>query len=248
MKYFILVIVFLVVLPNTIYSEETENDTINIDTYQVDITGDGLLESIHLKGRPFSPDADYFHSIWAEIKSPDDELWTIQYGSGYDPEIKFVDINHDKIQDMLYQSPTGGSGGLYHYDLHSLANNELLEIPLPNQEYVSGAFKDNFIIELSLSPNDKSIVMDVSNRAKEYIKLGIYNKRGNLLKSTSVMIDPIAFFEPVTISESKGQGLKSFKQISGGYHADQLGTIEALWYYLDGEWIILKKQWNETTP
>ena len=58
------------------------------------------------------------------------------------------------------------------------------------------------------------------------------------------MIDPIAFFEPVEISDRNGYGLKSFKQISGAYHADQLGVVETLWYYEDGKWIALQVDWK----
>ncbi|MFD1851165.1 hypothetical protein [Oceanobacillus bengalensis] len=238
-------IILTVLQPYLVLASSSEQETIVIETYQADITGDGLFEAIELKGTPFSPDAEYFHNIWAEIKSPNDESWTINYGGGYEPEIHFFDFNHDKIKDMLYQSPTGGSGGLYHYDLHTLAGNNLAEIPLPKQPYVSGEFIDDFKVEIKTSPNAEPIIMDVHDRADEYVRLEIYDQDGKLLKDTSPIIEPIAFFESVKISDSKGYGLKSFKQVSGAFHADQLGTIESLWYFTEGEWIILKLEWQE---
>ncbi|RKQ29689.1 hypothetical protein [Oceanobacillus halophilus] len=246
-KQILFVVLFLLISPMSLNGVTNEEEAVLINTYQKDVTGDGVLDEINLKGVPFSDGAEYFHNIWAEVKSKstDDGRWRINYGDGYEPEIQFVDINHDKIQDMLYQSPTGGSGGLYHYDLHTIANNQLLEIPLPKHEYVSGEFTDHFLAEVKISPNEKPIEIDISNRSKEYIRLGIYNKDGKLKKSTSLMIDPIAFFEPVKLTDKKGYGLKSFKQVSGAYHADQLGTIEALWYYRDGEWIVLQSEWKK---
>ncbi|WP_156288563.1 hypothetical protein [Oceanobacillus salinisoli] len=227
-----------------------EQEAVIIDTYQADVTGDGILDDINLKGIPFAKDADYFHNIWAEIKSKsqDDGRWKINYGDGYEPTIQFVDVNHDKVQDMLFQSPTGGGGGLYHYDLHTIADNELAEIPLPKLKYVSGEFTNQFIAEIRISPNEKPIEMDISNRAEEYISLEIYNKEGKLSKSRSLMIDPIAFYEPVKLTDRKGYGLRSFKQVSGAYHADKLGTIESIWYYTDGEWIVLQSEWKEANP
>ncbi|WP_085991513.1 hypothetical protein [Oceanobacillus senegalensis] len=247
-KHFLILVILMLISPFSVYGMKEE--AVLINTYQADVTGDGILDEINLKGIPFSKGAEYFHNIWVEVKSKghEDGRWKISYGDGYEPAIQFVDINHDNVQDMLYQSPTGGSGGLYHYDLHTLANGDLLEIPLPKQEYISGKFADGFKIKIQFTPNEKPIEVDVKNRSKEYIRQGIYNKKGKLKKAKSLIIDPIAFFEPVKLTERKGNGLKSYKQVSGAYHADQLGTIEAIWYYIDGEWIILKSEWKEETP
>mgnify|MGYP001426002419 FL=1 len=227
-------------------AKEKEENTIRIESYQADVTGDGLLETIDLKGIPFSKSAGYFHDIWAEVKSPDkeDHRWKINFGGGYEPSIQFVDLNHDNVLDLLFQSPTGGSGGLYHYDLYSLKDANLTDIPLPKHKYISGEFVDDFKAKLHFSPNKKAVNIELKN-TQEYVQNGIYNKNGKLQKTTPLIIDPIAFFEPIEISERKGYGLKSFKQVSGAYHADQLGTIESLWYYEDGEWIILKTQWKD---
>lgn len=214
-----------------------------IHTYTEDVTGDGQKETIYLKAIPFSKDSSYYQSIWATIKSPHSKEWKIQYKGGYEPTLQFYDLNHDKIPDIYFQSPTGGSGGLYSYQLNTIKNEELQEIPLPVQRHVKGEFTDNYRAVLSLTPGSKAISINAKDQAKEYIRLGIYNKNGELLKYTPLMIDPIAFFEPVLISKTKGYGLKSYQQISGAYHADQFGTIETIWYYERGKWIILTTKW-----
>ena len=245
-KVTICILLFSLFLPLTVMANETKQEPILIETYESDVTGDGQNEVIKLNGILFSPDTKYYRDIWADVTDPEGESWKINYGGGYDPTIQFVDLNHDKINDMLYQSPTGGSGGLYTSFLHTLANDKLVEIPLPEQHYVKGQFEENFTVTIELTPNEKPIVMDVKSRAADYIRLGIYNKEGKLLTPTPLMIDPIAFFEPIKISEDKGYGLKSYQQISGAYHADQLGTIETLWYYENNQWIILQTKWNPT--
>lgn len=220
-----------------------EADVVLIETLQGDLTGDGQNEEISLKGILFSPDTVFYKDIWVEIASPNEERWKISYQGGYEPAVELVDLNHDGIKDIFYQSATGGSGGLYNYQLNTLANGELKEIPLPEQLFLQGSFKDDFIVSIQLTPDSDPYLMDVSNRSEDYIRLGIYDENGTLRKPQSLMIDPIAFFEPVLISDSKGYGLKSSQQISGAYHADGLGTVESLWYLENDKWILLQTEW-----
>jgi hypothetical protein len=244
MRFLITTILFSMILltaPSVIAQEIPE--TVELESFEADVTGDGQDEKIILKGTPFSADSSYYQDVWAEITNELDESWTISYEGGYEPSLQLVDLNGDGIKDIFYQSATGGSGGLHHYQLSTLRNSELNEIALPEQEYLEGAFEENFTVIFRLSPSHKPIEIDVSDRASDYIRLGIYDEEGNLLEPNSVMIDPIAFYEPLLISKSKGYGLKSYQQISGAYHADQLGTVETLWYYENGEWIILQTEW-----
>jgi hypothetical protein len=221
-------------------------ETTELDSFEADVTGDGQNEEIILRGIPFSTDSNYYRDVWAEITNELDQTWTISYEGGYEPTLQLVDLNGDGIKDIFYQSATGGSGGLHHYQLSSLRNSELHEIPLPVQEYLEGAFDDDFTVLFRLSPSHKPTEIDVSDRSEEYIRLGIYDKNGKLLEQKSVMIDPIAFYDPTLISKSKGYGLKSYQQVSGAFHADQLGTVETLWYFENGEWIILQTEWIPT--
>lgn len=211
--------------------------------YKEDVTGDGQKETIKLNAVPFSKDSSYYQTIQAAIKSPLSKEWKIPYKGGYEPTLQFYDFNHDGVTEIYFQSPTGGSGGLYSYQLNTLNNGKIEEIPLPVQRYVKGKFMDNFKAILSLTPGSKAIFINAKAQAEDYKRLGLYNKKGKLLKKTSLMIDPIAFYEPKLISKSKGYGLKSYQQVSGAYHADQFGTIETLWYFVNNNWIILTTEW-----
>jgi len=223
--------------------ENTNSELQIIKTYEEDVTGNGLKEIIELKGVLFSPDSNYYRDIEAVITSSENKVWEIPYMGGYDPSISFIDLNHDKVNDIFFQSATGGSGGLYQYYLHTLVKNKLSEIPLPEQPFVKGKFLDDFKIEVKISPDMEPNIVDLQTRKDEYIRLGLYSKDGKLIKETSAMVDPIAFFEPKFISKSKGYGLKSYQQVSGAYHADQIGTVETLWYYDRDKWIILQTKW-----
>src|SRR5699024_12542755 len=111
--------------------------------------------------------------------------------------------------------------------MHTIKHIELKYIELPFQS-LSGAYINDFQAELYITSNTKPIIMDLKERAEEYIRTGIYNEHGNLPTRTSLMIDSIAFFEPLLISKSKGYGVKSNQQITGIDHDDLLVTIEIL--------------------
>ncbi|WP_373893117.1 hypothetical protein ACUL41_07100 [Virgibacillus natechei] len=244
MKYVIYSILFLLfIVPSNMVEAERNTEPVLIETYEADVTGDGQSEVIELKGILFSNDTNYYREVWIDITSVHDEQWTITYEGGYDPSLQFIDLDHNEVQDIFYQSATGGSGGLYNYHMHTLKNEKVGEIPSPEQLHIRGKFMNDFKVEIQLAPDSEPNIVDVSERSEEYIQLDIYNDEGKLSEATSVMIDPIAFFEPVLLSKSNGYGLKSYQQISGAYHADQLGTVETLWYYENDEWIILQTEW-----
>jgi hypothetical protein len=225
--------------------EASELEPHLIMTHEADLTGDGRIETLQLYGVLFSPDSVYYRDIYAVIQSEDEE-WRINYQGGYDPIIELVDLNHDGVVDVFYQSPTGGSGGIYTSQLDTIYGGELTNISLPDQPYVTGSFIDGFQAVLEISPHKEPIKINVENRKDDYMRLNIYSEEGKLLHETSLMVDPIAFYEPVEISERQGYGLRSFKQISGAYHADRLGVIETLWYYEQGKWIALGTEWIES--
>src|SRR5699024_7919749 len=244
MRYLILVALFILLIPSATAAEEnSEPPEKQLAKYHENITGDSDIETIELKGKLIAPDSEYYAGIWAAISNQDDQEWKIPFEGGYEPQIHFYDLNHDGVKDIFYQSAAGDSGGLYHYHLHTLKNKKLEEIALPKQEFLKAEFKNNFKVEIQINHEQEPDIVDVKDRSSEYVSLGIYNEDGDLLDETPPMIAPIAYFEPVKVSERKGYGMKSYQKISGAYQADQLGTVETLWYYEKDQWIILKTEW-----
>ncbi|HLR51839.1 MAG TPA: hypothetical protein VK072_03080 [Candidatus Avamphibacillus sp.] len=237
------IIITLIFNINSISAEEKGDYTL-IEEYEEDVTGDHINETIKLYGIFLSSDSNFYRDIYALIETKNNQKWEINYIGGYNPKLEFIDITQNGINEILFQSATGRSNELYNYTLHTIQHNELNELELPFQS-VSGAFINDFQAELYITSNTKPIIMDLKERAEEYIRSGIYNEHGNLPKRTSLLIDSIAFFEPLLISKSKGYGLKSYQQINGIDHDDPLGTIETLWYYQDDDWIILQTDWKQ---
>ncbi|WP_068672728.1 hypothetical protein [Oceanobacillus sp. Castelsardo] len=224
-----------------------EKDAVIINTYQADVTGDGLLEDIDLMGVPFSNSGDYYHNVWAEVKSKnrDNERWQINYGDGYEPQIQFIDANHDNVQDILYQS-SSDKKHMSKQKLHTFASNKLFEISLPKLDYVSGKFADDYRADLKITPNAKPIQINLQNHSDTYIQSGVYSIDGKLKKSKSLLLNAPHYYEVVKLTDDKGYGLRSYKRVSGISNEDHLGTIESLWYYTDGKWIVLQSEWKDS--
>ncbi|WP_193065445.1 hypothetical protein [Oceanobacillus oncorhynchi] len=230
-------------------AEAASNDAMLIQTYEEDVTGDGEKELLELKGKLFAADGVYYQDIWVEISSPStDKTWRINYGGGYDPELHFADLTHNGVMDILYQSPTGGSGGLYTSQLNQWEKDDFIELPLPIEQPVKGEFMDGFRASIQLLPNEDPIILDVSGQKEEYIRLKLYDEQGKLLEPTTLMIDPVAFFDIIDLDDEGQKGLKSFQQISGAYHADGIGTVESIWMYDEEKWMLLETDLQTDLP
>ncbi|WP_156958485.1 hypothetical protein [Virgibacillus sp. SK37] len=215
-----------------------------INSYHVDLKQNGVKENIHLKGNPFSKQSAYYPRIWAEIKGVSDKVRKIELGGGYRPSLKFIDYNHNQLEDILYQSSTTAhESEVYNYTLISVEEDNIEEIRLPKREYMDLLFKDNFELTVKLSPQLSPLSIDVSNNSKELTRLGIYSKDGKVLKEKPVINRHIISFDPIELSGGKGYGLKSKMKLSLSSSSNNLGVVETLWYYKDGKWIILKTDW-----
>lgn len=223
------------------YASAQDSEFKQLATYKEDVTGDGMKETIEVKGIPLSD--VYYKDIKIVVTTDDGKSWEIPYQGGYQPSLKIIDLNHDQISDLYFQSLIDQDKEMYKHYVHSLKNGKRTEIKLPSHQGANGKFIDDFNIEIQIVPHSKPIVIDISNRSEDYIRLNIYNHEGTLLKESPLTIDPIAFYEPVFISRSKGYGLKSHQYISEGNQSDHLGTIETLWYYENNQWIILQTKW-----
>lgn len=220
--------------------DNTLKEPVIIQTYEEDVTGNGNKEQLELKGILFSEEGKYFQSIWMDITSPSsNQTWRIDYGGGYEPELQFTDLTGNGIKDIFYQSPTGGSGGLYTSKLHEWQKESFVSLPLPTNQPVKGEFMDHFQVSIQLIPNEDPVILNVSHQKEEYTRLKLYNDEGELLAPTMLMIDPVAFFKIIELEEEKRPGLISYQQISGAYHADHIGTIESTWVYHKDKWILL---------
>ncbi|NEY97737.1 hypothetical protein [Heyndrickxia shackletonii] len=226
------------------YAGEEATPAISIiKTYKEDINGDGKKEKIVLKETPNQQGGKYYKKIWSEIVFQNKSIVKIKYSPGLEPKIEFTDLNHDGIKDMLASSSTGGSGGIYNYHLNTIKDQKAVAIPLPPQLNLQGQFENNFKATINVTETKERFHLNVINRKKEYIQTGLYQENGKLNEPTELMIDPVAMYKITKVRGKKGYGLRSYRQVSGAYHADSLGVLTATWYFENGKWNLIKTKW-----
>jgi len=238
---FFLVMTFL--LSDDAHANEQPPSPSFIDSFEEDITGDGLREYFKLQGRYLSDDSSYYQDVWLDITSPFSKQWNISFKGGYHPEITLIDINHDQIVDMFYEVALGEHDGPYHAQAYTLKDGNVTQINLPKNNHIKGKYIDDFQIELTLHQNEQPIKIPIKNR-DQFIDQNIYKENGEVLGEKNVIIDPIKRYVPTLISKSKGYGMKSSRQIKDFLHEEVIGTVETLWYYDHNDWIILKTNWK----
>lgn len=221
----------------------TENDISFINSIEEDITGDGLREYIRLQGKKLSSESIYYRSVWIDIEGAFQQQWKISLPSGYHPSVELIDFTHDKINEVFYTSARESEGKTHIYQLYSLEDGLLEEVPLPKKTFIQGEFSDNFFIELYLAPgNSTPIQLDRVNKSDEYVKQELYDADGKLLMKKQITSEPISHMEPILISSTKGYGLKSSQRVYGVNNHDPIGTLEAVWYYRNKKWVVLQTQ------
>ena len=226
----------------TIIAQEIP-ETTPIKEYEEDVTGDGIKENIKLYGTLLTLESNYYKDLYATIKTKSNQKWKVQLKGVYEPNIEFFDLTHSGVNDMLFKGLSEEDTDSYYNSLHTIKNNEVIDLDLPSTE-INGRFINDFQAELFLTPHSKPIILDLSKQKNEYTRLNIFNNKGQLLKERKLIINPITSYKPFLISSSKGYGVKSLQKIKGAHHEDNLGSIETIWYFEKDKWIILQTEWK----
>ncbi|PLT32477.1 hypothetical protein [Bacillus sp. V5-8f] len=216
-----------------------------IVTKKRDVTGDGKKERISIVGIPYEQDSAFLREINLVVEVKDGKKVNLPLDAGFDPKLHFADFNGDGLKDVYVTISTGSSGGLINSYAYTFTGGKAKDLSVPPPVSITGQFLDNYKIVMSV-PLQKPLVLDVSNRKKDYIKLGMYQKNGKLNEPTEVMVDPYSLFNITKIS-GKRKGLKGVQRVSGAYHADALTDIYSEWEYRDGNWQLLKTKTKEIT-
>ncbi len=240
---FTICMTMFLLLSSYVHATEQPPSSSFINSFEEDITGDGLREYFKLQGRFLSTDSSYFQDVWLEITSPFSKEWNISFKGGYNPEITLLDLNHDQIFDLFYEVAIDEQDAQYHSQAYTLKDGKVEQIVLPKNNHIKGKYVDDFQIALTLHPNEKPIYIPVTNR-QQSIQQKLYKENGKVLKEQNLVIDSIKQYVPVLISESKGYGIKSIRQVRGFHEEEVIGTIETLWYYDKKDWIILNNNWH----
>lgn len=228
------------------YAGEIASKFITVAKYKEDVTGDGKKDQIVLKGLPYEEGTEFLKEIYMEITASNKKSSKVELDSGFNPRAVFVDLNHDGLKDIFVTVDTGGSGGITNHYLYTAKDFNLTDLTVPEPLVINSQFLDGYKATLTIQDTGESYTFDLSNRAEDYERTGLYQK-GKLSEPTELMVDPYSTLKPVLVG-GKQFGLQGTQLVSGAYHADGIAIIESVWLYENGKWALKKTRVMETNP
>jgi len=220
-----------------VYALEEKGGMLTLLQQERDISGDGKNDIVTIAGVPYEEGISYLKEIFLQVTVSEGKTYKIDLKSGFDPTIDFIDLNHDGVDDLFISIPTGGSGALSNYFLYTLANDQLIDIGIPDSLTITSQFQDGYKAKMTIENTSETYTFDLKSRKKDYNRLGLYYK-GKLNEPTELMVDPYSLLKPIKLKNDQ-YGLKGIQQISGAYHADGIAFVESKWFYENGKWNIV---------
>jgi len=213
-----------------------------LDNAEADVTGDGYIDTIYLTGHQRQIGSLYTDDLSITVENGADHSLTrypLNKLGGYRMHLFAGDFSGDKVADVYVEVESGGSGGWSYHNIISLNANDPKEIfgEQNNQsKSITGKFIDGLKAEITNTVNGKTIAIDVRERLKDYLRLGIYGEDGIVKKETSIMIAPFSKLEPIDYDRDGIFELKGIQRISGAYRADGIADVETVLKYNGTAW------------
>lgn len=208
-----------------------------LDTKEADVTGDGTVDTVYLTGTRAMSTSPYINNIRIVVKNGFTNLIEtggVESFAGYAPQLFLGDFNGDKIADVYVEAASGGSGGWYHHQIVTFTGilpSIIFDDENNRGTAITGKFINDYKIELTAS--GKTVILDVSDRRADYLRLGLYNESGLLMKETKVMVTPYGKLAAIDIDNDGIYELQGMQRISGAYNADGLANLESVLKYND---------------
>ncbi|MGX6443331.1 hypothetical protein ACWM35_08950 [Neobacillus sp. K501] len=220
-----------------VYAMEERANTVTISKAETDITGDGIMETISLKGVPYDEDEHYLKEIYIEVNASNDNRVTIPLESGTKAALKIADLNQDGVKDIFANVllEDGGENTLnYLYSLKDFIHQELT---VPDPLEISSGFDNGYKAKLTINQTGKTYEFDLKDRKKYYKKLGLYYK-GKINEPTELTVNSFHSLKPVLLDNGE-TGLRGIQKITGITNADTIAFVESSWSYKDGKWSLV---------
>ncbi|MED3551898.1 hypothetical protein [Cytobacillus praedii] len=234
---FALAALFFMTLSITgVYAGENNSKWKTLSKNSMDVTGDGKDDLIEIRGIPYEEGQQFLKEIQLRISASNGQEYKTDLDGGYNPQVQFVDLNHDNVKDMYVSIDTGGSGGISNHYLYTLKDFKITDLTVPDPLVINGQFHNGYKASITIQETGKSVTFDLRNRGMDYEKSGLFIN-GKLSEPTELMVDGYSSLKPV-IFNAENYGLTGVQAISGAYHADWIANVVSTWMYENGKWIL----------
>jgi hypothetical protein len=223
-----------------VYAIEEGKHIVTLSEDISDITGDGKVENIQLKGVPYRGEDSFLEKIYIDVDGSNDKKYTIPLESGTKASLQLVDLNDDGVKDMFVNVLSDETDGNVFTFLYSLKDFETHTLPVPEPLEIESKFLNDYKAELTLTNTNKSYFFDLKDRKKYYKKLGLYYK-GKLNEPTELTVNTYSSLIPISLDGNK-KGLKGLQRVTGIANADSIALVESTWVFEKGQWKLLHSE------
>lgn len=219
-------------------------NTYVLDFKMEDVTGDKVKDSVILVGEKQNKNDIFANKLNIVVQNGKTKKYiktvTENLGGYKDDEMLFIgDFTGDKINDVMINAPTGGSGGIVEHVIATFKNNKptiIFSEKENNGIKFEGKFMDNFSVKLLNEFIKKDINLDISANKNRYIESKVYDKDGKLLSAHTVYSYPFSILEPIDYDCDGTYELKGIQRIVGIANFDTISHVESVWKYDDSKW------------
>lgn len=202
-----------------------------IDFKQGDVNGDRIKDNIYLVGeKATETETPYYKNIRLVIQDgKTNKPYRIvpQENQGYNPTIFLGDFTGDRVDDILINIDSGGSGGYAFYFMYSFLNNipkELFNSESFYEKYKYDViYRDNYQVEVK-GPI-RNYTVDIKYKGEEYLS-EIYDDNGKLKEPIEGWVNPLGGLYPVDFQRDGIYELYASQWIAGRYNADGIGYMQ----------------------
>lgn len=248
-QWFLALVTLILILSTaiTVSYAINESDMIEIISKdEIDLTGNGKKDTVIVKGELFEAGAAFLKNIFVVIQGSNGKEYTLTLDGGYEPTVRFEDLNHDGIKDLFISVATGGSGGLSNYNLYTLKDFKLTDLTVPDPLIIQSEFLDDYKGKITIEDTNKTYIFDLKDRREDYERIGLYHN-GKLNEPSELMVLPFGRLKIIPV-EGEKLGLKGVQRISGAYNADGIAYVESTWLYDQGKWNLKDTKVMELDP
>lgn len=234
-------------LSNKELREDSLNNIKVIKSVGANLSGNEKEDVVYLMGRNADESSIYYEDLYIVVSNGETAkniTLKIESSSGYNPKISINDLNGDGLDEIIFTSEDGGSGGYINISIYSYKNEcleEIFNIESINSENIYTVnYKNGYIVEVMDERKCEKYLLDISLRSKGYLE-EIYNDKGVVKKDTQGQVLFTGGMYIVDIDNDNILELVIIQRIIGIYNSDTLGYMNSILKF-DGEnFKIIKK-------
>lgn len=204
-----------------------------LDFKQGDVSGDRIIDYVYLVGdRPFGMESPFAENITLVILDGKTNSYSripFKVNTGYNPTVFLGDFTGDKVNDILVNIESGGSGGYIFSYVYSLLNNnprELFDFEKFNEEYkYDVVYKNDYKVDVINENLNKKYTLDIEYKDPEYL-FEIYDENGKLKEPLMGEVTALSGLYPIDIERDGTYELNAIQRIIGRFNADILGFVD----------------------